>query len=315
MPLQHQAITGLNAPIEAQVNNTADLRIYTVASPLPDAINMHLVETPRGLLLFDALRRSIQVADVIKVIQRLKKPPLALFLTHAHTDHYGGIFFLRQRFPALPIYATPAVLKAMRDDPNGDNKRRRALLGEQFPTQAQINANLPNRLIQSEVPFEIGGLRIKPIILGPSESPAATVYLLPQLNAAISGDLINVLTVPAPVESLASWLVQLNQIEAALRPDALLYVGHGPSGPARPLIREQRAYLMQLRDKIKAALSTDQTVTRDELEAIVLDMRLSFPHYRGAAFLPPDELSRRSVGWVTRQMGGKLAPDALQPLE
>jgi glyoxylase-like metal-dependent hydrolase (beta-lactamase superfamily II) len=197
----------------------------------------------------------------------------------------------------------------MRNDFNGDNSRRRELFGQRFPTQAQINANLPNRLIHSEAPIEIGGLHIVPMIMEPSESPAATVYHLPQLNAAVSGDSINVLVVPAPVESLANWLKQLNQIEAALRPDTMLHVGYGPSGPARPLIGEQRQYLTILRDKVAAALADDRIVTHTERNAIVFDLRLGFPHYSGAAALPPDQLSRLGVGWVAKQMGGTLAPE------
>jgi hypothetical protein len=55
----------------------------TVASPATDAINMPVVETPRGLVLFDALRRSDQVDAIFRTIDGLGKPPLALLVTHA----------------------------------------------------------------------------------------------------------------------------------------------------------------------------------------------------------------------------------------
>ncbi len=303
LPPQRQAISGLNAPAPSRLN-AAELRIVTVASPLPDAINMHIVETPSGLILFDALRRAGQVADIVKVVERLNKPPLALFLTHAHSDHYGGIPWLRARFPDLPIYATPAALAAIRDDPNGDNKRRRERFGADFATQEQFDANLPNRLITDGAPIQIGGLIVWPTPMARSESPAATIYRLPQLNAAITGDLVNVLTVPAPVESLANWLIQLDQIDNLTLSDTTLYVGHGPSGPARQLVGEQRDYLLGLRARVVAALAGDNTVTLAEREAIVFELRQQFPHYRGAAAMAPDDLSRRGVEWVARQMNG-----------
>jgi glyoxylase-like metal-dependent hydrolase (beta-lactamase superfamily II) len=142
-------------------------------------------------------------------------------------------------------------------------------------------------------------------MFGPSESLAATVYLLPQLGAAVSGDLVNVLKVAAPVESLDAWLGQLHEIEQAVAPAATLHVGHGPSGPARPLIAEQRRFLLALRDAVAAALASDGQVTGAERERIVRDMQLAFPHYGGAAALSPDELIRQGVNWVARQMADK----------
>jgi glyoxylase-like metal-dependent hydrolase (beta-lactamase superfamily II) len=302
-PPQHQAITGLAPPVpDAQ----RELRVLTVAAPAPDAINMHMVETRQGLVLFDALRRSDHVELVLAAMRRTGKRPLALFLTHAHTDHYGGVAFLKRHFPDLPVYAAPAVTAAMRADPNGDNGRRRAMFGERYPTQREIDAALPGHAVLDRKAIEVGGLRITPLVFGPSESPAATVYLLPQLGAAISGDLVNALTVPAPVESLEAWLVQLDEIERAVAPDTALHVGHGPSGPARPLIAEQRRFLVVLRGAVTAALAGDGRITDVERERIVRDLQLSFPHYQGAAALPPDELIRRAVEWVARQKTGKV---------
>jgi glyoxylase-like metal-dependent hydrolase (beta-lactamase superfamily II) len=298
---QYQAITGLQQPAPRHPQS-AGFRVVTVASPAPDAINMHIVETPRGLVLFDALRRSDQVSAIFRAIDRSGKPPLALFVTHAHTDHYGGIALLKAHYPRLRVFAAPAVIEAMRQDPNKDNQRRRALFGERFPTQAQIDAALPAHALTDGLAVEVDGLRIIPMIFGPSESPAATVYRLPQLGAAITGDLVNVLTVSAPVQSLANWLVQLERIERELAPTTLLHVGHGPSGPLRPLLGEQRAYLTLLRDKVRSALASGGKISDNERERIVADLQQSFPHYRGAAALPPEELMRASIGWVAAQM-------------
>ena len=302
LPAQHQAITGLAPPVSVAAG---ELRVITVSSPAPDAINMHMVETPEGLVLFDALRRSDQVELVLHAIQRTGKRPIGLFVTHAHTDHYGGVAFLKRRFPDLPVYAAPAVKAAMRSDPNGDNRRRRGMFGGRYPTQGEINAALPDRVVADRKAIEVGGLRIVPRVFGPSESLAATVYLLPQLGAAVSGDLVNVLTVAAPVESLDAWLGQLHEIEQAVAPGATLHVGHGPSGPARPLIAEQRRFLVTLRDAVAAALASDGRVTEPERERIVRDMQSAFPHYGGAAALSPDELIRQGVNWVARQQSDK----------
>jgi len=306
VPPQHQAISGLAPPAAAEANG--QFRVVTVASPLPDAINMHIVETPQGLVLFDALRRSDQVEEALRVIERLGKQPVALLLTHAHTDHYGGVAFFRRRFPDLPVYASAAVTRAMRDDPNGDNRRRRELFGARFPTQAEITANLPTHEVADGRAITIAGLTITPMVMGASESLGAAVYLLPQLEAAITGDLVNVLTVPAPFESLDEWLRQLDRIEAGVEAGARLHVGHGPSGPAAPLIAEQRAYLSMLRAGVVAALASDGRLTKAEREALARDLRFAFPHYRGAALLPPDELTLRGIDAVAEQLSARRQP-------
>jgi glyoxylase-like metal-dependent hydrolase (beta-lactamase superfamily II) len=302
---QHQAITGLAAPRAA--NEAVGFRVITVASPAPDAINMHIVETPQGLVLFDALRRSTQVTQIVQAIERTGKQPLALFLTHAHTDHYGGVAFLKARYPALAVYASEEVARAMREDPNGDNRRRRAMFGAAYPTQQQIDANLPSRFVRNGKPIIIAGLRIDPLVMGPSESPAATVYRLPQLRAVMTGDLVNVLTVSAPVQSLDNWLRQLDRIEAVAKEGTMLHVGHGPSGPAASLIAEQRRYLVHLDRLVRTRLDPDRMISPSEREEIVAELRAAYPHYGGAAALPPDELIRASIGWVARQRGGRSA--------
>jgi glyoxylase-like metal-dependent hydrolase (beta-lactamase superfamily II) len=295
-PPQHQAIAGLAAPV-----SPATTQILTWSSPEPDAINMHIVRTPGGLILFDALRRADQVDEALALVKSLGGPVRAIILTHAHTDHYGGVPFWRAHFPDVPIYASAAIRDEIRDDVYPDNARRRAMFGSRFPTQAELDRHLPTQIVRDGRSFTVAGLTITPLVMGASESAAAVVYLIPARDAAIVGDLVNVLTVAAPTISLARWLQQLDRIEREVGPQTMLHVGHGPSGPSRPLIAEQRAYLQLLRTLVVDALKDGHGVSAEEADAVVRTIRTAFPHYRGAAALPPDALIRESIAWVAQQ--------------
>lgn len=201
---QHRAITGLASPDMAEGSS-----ILTWSSPAPDAINMHIVLTSDGLILIDALRRADQVDDAHAIVRQLSEPVRAILLTHAHTDHYGGVRYWRAHFPGVPIYASKAIHDEIRDDLFPDNARRRAMFGSLFPTQQELDQHLPTDIVTDGVPFIVAGLTLTPLVMGPSESPAAVVYVVPERNSAFVGDLVNVLTVAAPTISLNAWLEQL----------------------------------------------------------------------------------------------------------
>ena len=78
-------------------------------------------------------------------------------------------------------------------------------------------------------------------------------------------------------------------------------MGHGFSGPAHRLIDDQYLYLQTLDILVTAALDDGQGVSSEETDNIVLTLRLMYPHHQGAAFMPPEDLIRASVNWVSQQ--------------
>jgi glyoxylase-like metal-dependent hydrolase (beta-lactamase superfamily II) len=303
LPRQHRAIAEVAPDVEIGGAWTRP-RIISFASPAPDAINIHIVETRNGVILFDALRRADQVAEAQRLLDRIGKPVVAIFVTHAHTDHYGGVPFLRARYPAVPVYATQGVSDFIARDPAGAHVRRRADFGERFASQEQFNANLPDHIVTEGQTITIDGVRIIVHHLGLSESDDAAVYALPHFDALVTGDLVNSQTASAPVNNIDNWFGQLDRLDLLAGPRTTALVGHGQAGRAASLIAENRAYLIQLRAGVSAALRGDNIVTADERQAIVDDLRIAFPHYGGAAALPPDALMAQSVRWAAAQLGG-----------
>jgi glyoxylase-like metal-dependent hydrolase (beta-lactamase superfamily II) len=82
---------------------------------LQSGSNMGLiVQDGKGLLIDagldkDAARRALRVADELDVTLE------AIFITHAHADHFGGAYLIQRR-AEIPLYA-PALEAAMMENP------------------------------------------------------------------------------------------------------------------------------------------------------------------------------------------------------
>ncbi len=43
-------------------------------------------------------------AKVLAQVANMNMEPVAIFLTHAHSDHTGGLFSLKEEYPGIPVY-------------------------------------------------------------------------------------------------------------------------------------------------------------------------------------------------------------------
>lgn len=65
-------------------------------------LNTYLIDTSEGLLLVDAALNAGQMDTVLASVQKLGYTPNDLkhiFITHAHPDHIGGLYYLQQKLP------------------------------------------------------------------------------------------------------------------------------------------------------------------------------------------------------------------------
>ena len=94
-----------------------DVFIFDMGFYLPGVIELQEEQKEYSL---SGLRRVGGIPDD-RVLDKLdwRKKVKAVFISHAHLDHVGGIQYLIHRYPGVPIYGTPftiAVLKELMED-------------------------------------------------------------------------------------------------------------------------------------------------------------------------------------------------------
>jgi glyoxylase-like metal-dependent hydrolase (beta-lactamase superfamily II) len=229
---------------------------------LPGGSNMGLVvRDGRGLLVDagldkDAARRALRAADELGVVLE------AVFLTHAHADHFGGAHFLQRRL-GMPLVA-PALEAAMMEHPLIEplylfggaapigELRHKFTLAEPCRIDQRVEAG----------PLEIGPFRLEVVPL-PGHAPN-------QVGVAV-GDVLFCADAVFPAETLQKhkviFCVDLDETLATLDrlpdlPYGCFAPGHGPAyGAGDEIARAcgaNRERLEAIREQVHSALEEPQ---------------------------------------------------------
>jgi glyoxylase-like metal-dependent hydrolase (beta-lactamase superfamily II) len=271
----------VNRTLLGQVNTMStqpQLRVHRFeASLFP--VNAYLIETPDGVIVVDA---TLGVSDARALRGRadaLNKPLLAVIVSHAHPDHYGGVTSLLDGAD-VPVYAVAGVNDIIRRDDDAKEQILRPMFGSEWAT----TRTFPNRIVKGGDRITIGDAVFSVTDLGPGESPHDSLWQLESDHAthAFVGDLVYSHMHAYLADGFHDqWLSNLERAKRELPTDSNLFMGHGQPVTGHGLLDWQASYITRFVDAVRSTVERNQLRGDALVSAVTAEMK---------AFLPSDDL-------------------------
>ena len=225
-----------------------------------------LIYGEQEAVLIDTFLTVEQCNGLADAIVANGKKLKAIYVTHAHGDHFFGIRVLQDRFPNVKALATPEVVAKMKLQitPEKLNSRWRKLFPNQIPDLISIADSLEGNEIDLE------GSKLVVVKVGHTDTDDTTCLHVPSIGLVVAGDAVYSGIHPFLNESnrqtRLEWISALDKIDA-LKPSAVV-AGHKiPGNDDSPKnVEETRQYI---RDFIRL---NDATKTARELYDRMLEL-------------------------------------------
>jgi glyoxylase-like metal-dependent hydrolase (beta-lactamase superfamily II) len=215
-----------------------------------------LIHGERDAVLVDTFLTVEQSNGLADAIVASGKTLKAIYITHAHGDHFFGIRVLQDRFPNAKALATPEVVARMKLQitPDKLNGRWRKL----FPNQIPDVISIADPLEGNEIDLE--GSKLVVVRVGHTDTDDSTCLHVPSIGLVVAGDAVYNGIHPFLNESNSQtrlqWLAALDKIDI-LKPLAVV-AGHKiPTNDDSPRnVEETRQYIrnfIRLNDATKTS--------------------------------------------------------------
>jgi glyoxylase-like metal-dependent hydrolase (beta-lactamase superfamily II) len=212
-------------------------------------VNSYLVEGESSVVVIDTNLLASDIDALRARLKALKKPLAAIFVTHAHPDHYNGVHAL-VRDAEVPVYAAGTVGRVIADIDDAKRAQWSPVYGKEWPTETYY----PNSLLTDREQVKLDEFVFTVRELGPGESHADSYFVLTadgSAPVAFTGDVAFSGTHAFTADGHSgAWLAMLDVLAGELADVRALYPGHGNlAGPG--LLAEQRRYLLYYREVIR----------------------------------------------------------------
>lgn len=239
-------------------------------------VNAFLVETEDGVVAVDATLALSSSRELRRKIDKeIRKPLLAVLLTHGHPDHYTGIGELTRDLD-VPILATQGAIDFATREDKVKEQIAIAIFGDEYPRTRVF----PNKAVHGGDAYDFGGVTFKIADYGPGESDDDSLWYL-EIDGAkhvFVGDLIhNHMHCFFRDGHAAQWLVNLQRMTIDFTHEDVLYTGHGdPAGTE--MVYWHKGYVEAFVGTLRSMLGDRDSLTEAEKNRLVAKMQNYLPN-------------------------------------
>lgn len=249
------------------------LDIIQINRPGDAAVNSYILEGRETLVIIDGQRTGVEARQVAALALGLGKPVEAVFLSHEHPDHFGGLQVLVDAFPDAPLLASEVTRAALEQIA----APTLAFMTSRFGAAMPASVPMPTRIVGHDERLSLAGFDWIVDQRGPCEAGGMTMLFQPENDILFAADLVGNSVTPWLVDGhTGGWLAELGTAQTRYAGVATCLPGHGAAAPAATLIAEQEKYLSFFRDLVGSEAASG-TLTDDARARIVVLTEARFP--------------------------------------
>jgi len=201
--------------------------------------NAYLIKAEREVVLFDVFMLKADAAKLVQAIKESDRKLTAVFVSHAHPDHFMGLEVVCDAFPGVSVLSTGNVAEDIAGDGPWITRILQQKLGKDGPGRFVVPEVMTTRSLVLE------GKELEVMEYPECESKHIATLYIPSLKAHLCSDIVyKNAHCYLQEHHLESWLKRLDELEQFVTGRATtLYPGHGEPGDPAELIAGTRAYL------------------------------------------------------------------------
>jgi glyoxylase-like metal-dependent hydrolase (beta-lactamase superfamily II) len=205
------------------VSQFGPVKIHSYLSPVNGLqVNTQMIEGPTAVVIFDGQLLLPYADEVASYVQTLGKPVDRIILSHAHTDHWGGLQVLTERFPDARVFALDGVADQVRARGPARLDRLRRIYGDKAATKVTVPTETITEGLQ-----RIDGITYDFKRFVDAESDLQLAALLPEQKVLMAFDLVfspneHAFTV---VDHFDHWIIILESLKELQGYDTIT-IGH-----------------------------------------------------------------------------------------